>query len=157
MIGRCYDDNLKKINPSYNGCSVIDDWIIFSNFRGWMEKQDWKGKSIDKDIINPGNKIYSPENCVFVLSSLNNLVVNKSSLGSNTPVGVYKCKRTGSYSAKVRYRGGYIHLGVFELVEKADQAYRKEKYNIIMEFASIQSDSRVANGLRKHAEILLKS
>jgi len=41
-----------------------------------MERQDWEGKHLDKDILIPGNKIYSPDRCIFV-SSLINLLIDK--------------------------------------------------------------------------------
>jgi hypothetical protein len=44
-------------------------------FKKWMEQQDWDGKCLDKDIIAPGSKLYSPETCAFVLKATNLFVI----------------------------------------------------------------------------------
>lgn len=66
MIKRCYSTKCQEKFPTYKGCSVSADWHTFSNFKAWMEKQNWEGKQLDKDILIEGNKVYSPETCVFV-------------------------------------------------------------------------------------------
>lgn len=76
MLMRCYSDKYLEKNPSYSGCTVCEDWLYFSKFKLWMEKQDWKEKALDKDIKLRGNKHYSPETCIFVPSELNQLVAH---------------------------------------------------------------------------------
>lgn len=66
MIYRCYSEVSQKGNPTYKACTVCDEWLLFSNFKKWMEKQDWKGKQIDKDIKVKGNKEYGPDTCLLV-------------------------------------------------------------------------------------------
>lgn len=60
MIRRCYSKAQLGKNPNYEGCTVCDEWLTFSNFKSWMEKQDWEGKELDKDLLVRGNKVYSP-------------------------------------------------------------------------------------------------
>ena len=48
MLQRCYSKSYQEKHPSYKGCSVCEEWLTFSNFKAWMETQDWKGKSLDK-------------------------------------------------------------------------------------------------------------
>lgn len=31
---------------------MADEWNTFSNFKNWMEKQNWEDKQLDKDIID---------------------------------------------------------------------------------------------------------
>lgn len=73
MLERCYSDKNFKKYPSYIGCTVCYEWLIFSKFKSWMENQDWKGKQLDKDIRVKGNKIYSPETCSFVSHAVNTI------------------------------------------------------------------------------------
>lgn len=72
MIQRCYSKSYQVKKPWYIGVTVCDDWLIFSNFKAWMEQQDWHGKELDKDILSFDGKKYSPETCCFVTSLLNN-------------------------------------------------------------------------------------
>ena len=64
MLQRCYCS--MEYRPTYKECFVCEDWLIFSNFKEWMKTQDWKDKHLDKDILKPGNKVYSLDTCCFV-------------------------------------------------------------------------------------------
>lgn len=69
MIQRCYSENLHKKYPTYKDCTVCEDWINFQNFAKWYEDNypnDDKEYHLDKDIKIKGNKIYSPDTCLFV-------------------------------------------------------------------------------------------
>ena len=65
MLKRCYSDKLQERQPTYKGCSVSEEWLTFSAFKVWMEKQDFERKQLDKDLLFEGNKVYSAETCVF--------------------------------------------------------------------------------------------
>ncbi|WNO60454.1 hypothetical protein [Rheinheimera sp. MMS21-TC3] len=76
MIKRCYDPKKQERHPTYKGCSVCDEWHNFQNFVKWFEAnhpKDGKYYELDKDIIVTGNKVYSPETCVFATRSENTL------------------------------------------------------------------------------------
>lgn len=93
MLGRCYYKKCLDRKPSYNGCSVCDDWLMFSNYKKWYDSHHIEGWHCDKDIIVPNNKIYSPETCVYVPPSINatfagNTRASKSING--LLMGVYK-------------------------------------------------------------------
>lgn len=60
MLERCFSKSLHKKHPTYIGCTVCNEWLLFSNFRSWMMKQEWVGMELDKDIISIGNKKYCP-------------------------------------------------------------------------------------------------
>lgn len=66
MMARCYGKSTHKRQPTYVGCSVHPDWHSFMNFRSWMEKQDWKGKALDKDYKVEGNRVYGPDTCTWL-------------------------------------------------------------------------------------------
>lgn len=66
MIYRCYSECSLKTHPSYSGCSVDDRWHDFSNFLQWFNDNYIDGYELDKDIKVKGNKVYSPETCMFV-------------------------------------------------------------------------------------------
>lgn len=138
-LRRCYSEKFQENNPSYIGCSVCDDWLTFSVFKSWMEKQDWRGKEIDKDILIQGNKIYAPNNCMFVTKAINNLLTNRAAARGNCPRGVHLFK--GKYMALCGVGvGKQKYLGMFDAPEPAHEAYKKAKYKLISEIAARQSE-----------------
>lgn len=66
MLHRCYDHRYQKRAPTYKGCSVDKDWHNFQNFAKWFDDNYIEGYQLDKDIKVKGNKIYSPDTCLFV-------------------------------------------------------------------------------------------
>ena len=77
MLQRCYGKKYLERKPSYTGTSVCREWLYATEFKKWMEQQDWQGKCLDKDIIVPGSKLYSPETCAFVLQATNSFVIGR--------------------------------------------------------------------------------
>jgi hypothetical protein len=156
MIVRCYSPNYHKRTPSYIECSVCKEWLTFSNFKRWMEKQDWKNKALDKDIIKPGNKVYSPEFCAFISPNVNNLLTDRRRCRGKFPVGVGWSKKNKSFQAKCSVDGKVTYLGNYKTPEAAYSAYRQFKANVILDKAREQSDLRIASGLIAHAQRFIK-
>ena len=150
MLKRCYSKKYLESNPSYNGTSVCSDWLSATTFRKWMEQQDWNGKCLDKDIIVPRSKLYSPETCAFVPQATNSFVARDASRGEY-PVGAYLCKRTGKYYAQCRnhFTGKHESLGYYSTPEEAHEAWRKRKYDLAQRVAARESDPRIVEALRK--------
>ena len=72
MVQRCYDKKVhKKYKPEYKDKSVCEEWLNYSNFRSWFDEHYVPCKNnqidLDKDLLVQGNKIYSPETCVFLV------------------------------------------------------------------------------------------
>jgi len=155
MMRRCYSEKLHVGQPAYIGCTAAKEWHIFSNFKKWMEKQDWKGKHLDKDVLIIGNKIYSPDACVFVSRSANNLLTHAKSNKGKYPVGVSFNKKLDEFTASFKIKGKSKHLGVFKTPEQASEVYKAAKSNEIKRVALSQTDIRVREGLLRHAEHLL--
>lgn len=75
MLRRCYDKEQQQRSKgkSYEGCTVSDRWLNYSNFAkditllfGYEDWRNKKGYCLDKDTMFPGNKIYSRATCCFV-------------------------------------------------------------------------------------------
>ncbi len=66
MIKRCYDPLTQDAHPTYKGCTVCDEWLVFSNYHRWYVANYVDGFEVDKDKKIKGNKVYSPETCVFI-------------------------------------------------------------------------------------------
>lgn len=154
MLQRCYDQKYLSWRATYRGCSVVEEWHLFSTFKEWMEKQDWKGKQLDKDLLVLGNNIYGPESCMFVSSKINNLLLDCRAARGECSVGVYKSD--GKYRAMVSRNSKRIHLGYYDTDREAYDAWRKAKSEIINEIAEDQIDLRLRVVLRTIAIELLQ-
>lgn len=123
MLKRCYDPKLQKKHVTYRDCKVCDEWLTFSNFAKWYESNSIDGYQLDKDIKIKGNKIYSPETCLFIPTRINTLLIDCGASRGDTMAGTYLDKRHGTYSAKVRIDGKAQHIGYFKTEKLAREAY----------------------------------
>ena len=151
MLHRCYSENYHKKKPTYIGCSVCNDWLLFSNFKLWMENQDWKGKQLDKDILVDGNKIYSPETCVFLHHKVNSFTTESNSARGEYPIGV--CWNTDHLMFQAQCRNPFKskgeNLGYFESPDEAHNAWKARKLELAIELANSEfvTDERVRKAL----------
>ena len=151
MLERCYSKKFLESYPSYIGTSVCSEWLYATAFKKWMEQQDWHGKCLDKDIVVPGNKLYSPETCAFVLPTTNTFVVARDACRGDYPIGVDLYKPTGKYRAQCGnpFTGKVEHLGYFSTPEEAHEVWRKRKHELAQLVAATESDPRVVAALKK--------
>lgn len=81
MLERCYSKKYQERKPTYKGCTVCNEWLSFQNFARWFSENyyDISGETIclDKDILVIGNKLYSPNTCIFVPNSINVLFARR--------------------------------------------------------------------------------
>lgn len=79
MLQRCYSEKEHERHPTYIGCEVYEGWHNFQNFAKWYDNNyyevDNEKMCLDKDILNKGNKIYSPDTCIFVPETINKLFI----------------------------------------------------------------------------------
>lgn len=146
MIVRCYSKNSLETNKTYSGCSVIPKWHSFMNFKSWMENQDWEDKCLDKDLLIKGNKIYSPDTCVFITHEVNCFLVDQVRRRGGCPIGVYKHK-DGKYVAQTNHNGEKFYLGWYDYPEQAHKVWLKKKLELAKGLALKQNNSRVAEAL----------
>lgn len=110
---------------------------------------------LDKDILIPGNKVYSPEACVFVDSQTNTLLTGCTNPRGNYPMGVHFSKGHGKFAAQVHV-GTDIpkRLGYFTNAAEAHAAWQMAKADQLDKAAEKQVDCRVAAALSRRADIL---
>lgn len=133
MLRRCYSDRIKLLRPTYEGCFVESSWLIFSNFKSWMENQDWEGKVLDKDLLVENNKIYSENTCIFISEELNSFLTLRQRKRGNCLLGVsknktgkpYKSEGYDEFGAKV-YLGSYTSEIQAHLVYLENKKYKAE-------------------------------
>jgi|SRR5690606_21888002 len=132
IISRCYGDNIEVVEKSYGDVTVCEEWHNFQNFAKWYEenyKPYMDGWAIDKDIICPECREYSPSNCVFVPTIINNLFSHKI----KNATGVVKIDK--GYRAAISKNGKKYMIGVYPTFEEAHEAYKIEKLKFVREVA----------------------
>lgn len=121
MLSRCYSKKLQETHPTYKGCSVCDEWLRFSNFKKWMEEQNWEGRQLDKDFLFENNKVYSPSTCLFIPNKLNSFIITSGKARGEYPLGVHYMKKardminehSNPYQSQVSdQKGKIIYLGM---------------------------------------------
>ena len=156
MIERSYSKRFQEIRPTYIGCSVTKEWLIFSNFRVWMKTQDWQGRQLDKDILVLGNKEYSPDTCIFVSGAINNLLTDSAAARGDLPLGVHLDKCSGMYVSMCHAGGSQEYLGKFITVDEAEYTYCIFKLDLIKKAAQEEeavNNSKLQQALLRHANL----
>ena len=148
MLKRCYSAKYQEKRPTYKGCSVCDEWLYYSNFKNWYNENyyeiDNKTSQLDKDVLIKGNKVYSPETCVFVPNFINTLFIKSQKSRGKFPIGVCYHKASKKYQAGLSvFKNGkstFKAIGCFNTVNEAFEAYKKAKEDYIKEVADNYKD-----------------
>ena len=130
-----------------------------------MEKQDYEGKQLDKDLLILGNKVYSQNTCVFVKSKFNTFLVEHAAARGESPIGVHYLKKPKNmvnelskpYVARIKIGNDKTkHLGMFATPEEAHDAWLTAKLEIAKELAAEilaeGGDPRIAKALVERYE-----
>ena len=138
MLERCYDVKLHEKFPTYKGCEVCQEWWNFQVFAEWYYSHFYEIENeqmaLDKDILKKGNKVYSPDTCVFVPQSINKLFTKHDNARGKYYIGVRK--HGNKFEAKLsKGNGKAMYLGVFETPKQAFQVYKQAKEDYIKEVA----------------------
>lgn len=150
MIKRAHSEKFHEKNPTYKNCTVSEEWKTFSNFRKWMVEQDWNGNQLDKDFINPGNKHYSKENCLFIPAKLNSILGSSKAKRGKHPQGVSFHKSTKKFTAYISISRKVKHLGLFNTPEEAEITYNKTFNRKIQELIDQNTYPVATEYLHKH-------
>ena len=158
MFVRCYSDSFHKKSHTYKGCSVSLEWIKFSAFKEWMKLSDWKGMHLDKDLLYPNNRVYGPDECIFVTPHINSLITDSKAARGAYPIGVCFSKSHNKFSSRCNVNGKKITLGYFDSANDAAKTYREFKASHIEDLAkNYGHDSRLYSALIRRAEFIRNS
>ena len=160
MLERCFGEKLQTRRPTYKGCNVSDNFLTYSYFYDWCQKQigfgkvDEKGRSwcLDKDILFTGNKTYSETTCVFVPNEINLFFIDSGNARGEYPVGVCFHKQRGKFKAQCTVNGKIQHLGYFNTPEEAFTVYKPFKEDLCKQLAlkwQHEIDERLFNAMMK--------
>jgi len=145
MLHRCYNEKIYEKCPSYKGCTVCEEWHNFQVFAKWYDENyyeiDGQIMELDKDILVKGNKIYSPETCVFVPHNINVLFVKSNGKRGEFPIGVSLHKKSNTYIASCKNKSTKkVTIGYYPTIELAFNTYKKYKEAVIKEVADEYKD-----------------
>ena len=142
MFRRCYIDK----QPWYNGCSVGGNFVNLQYFGEWYDKNKWNDNirmTVDKDILVKHNTVYCEDRCLLVDKTINNIFIKRKKDTSELPRGVvrkrekYSVNVHDTYSHLINPNGKVVrHVGTFNNVDDAFNAYKREKESIIKNVAN---------------------
>lgn len=148
MLYRAYCPKYQARQPTYIGCSVDGEWHDFQDFADWFSNHKYSdyGYELDKDLLLPGNKIYTPNRCVFVPSQLNNLLLDRDAARGQYKQGVDFNKRRNKFRAQMSLNGKKQHIGYFDTPQEARQVYKTVKEAYVKEKA-LEWQDRIADNV----------
>jgi len=104
MLRRCYYEKSQERFPTYKDCTVCSEWYNYQNFARWFEENYYEIEGelmcLDKDILVKGNKVYSPDTCIFAPSTINSIFTKRNSKRGDYPIGVTYHKKDKKYVSK---------------------------------------------------------
>lgn len=145
MLNRCFDKNVQEKQPTYKDVSICNEWLLFDNFYEWLHSQPnfskWnenKRWAVDKDIFIKRNKTYSPDTCCLVPQNVNCLFLKREAERGKYPIGVRHTN--DGYLAVCRnpFLNRAVELGYYSTPEKAFEAYKIYKEDIIKQVAEVE-------------------
>lgn len=145
MLDRCYNpkDKQYKIYGG-NGVTVCKEWQCYESFEIWWDEHYYELENerveLDKDILIEGNKVYSPETCIFVPQKINSFFSKGTRRDKNSelPMGVIKYK--SKYKACIVIDGKNNYMGIYDTIKEAEQSYKKAVKERTKKLAEIYKD-----------------
>lgn len=88
MLERGYSERY-KVRPTYKDVTVCEEWHFFPTFREWALDNGFDTSlELDKDMLDKGNKIYSPDTCAYIPKWLNQSLSSQQAKRGAWPRGV---------------------------------------------------------------------
>lgn len=135
LLQRTLNDSRKQNLPTYEDCKLCDEWKDYATFKEWYYNPIngyREGYQLDKDLLVPGNKTYSPDTCCFLPKYINTFFRERIKT-DRLPKGV---KKNGNrYQARFMKKGK-MFLFKGETPKEAFTKYKEAKEQYIKEMAS---------------------
>lgn len=134
MKTRCYGENQRKQYSCYENCCICYEWLEDAKkFYNWADEHYYtidnlpdSNIQLDKDILVPGNLVYSPDTCMFIPDKMNLFFKSLNKKSVFLPPGVRKLKNE-KYQSEIGIEGKKKIIGIYNTVEEAQEAYKTEK------------------------------
>lgn len=151
MIYRCYGKR-NYSNKSYGDVHVCNEWLRRSNFDRWLKShENWEDLALDKDLLFPGNKEYSPEKCLMIPLIINKFIISYTEKNGRM-MGVHFRRDCNKYMADCAspFDGKNSYLGLFETKDQAHEAWKAKKIEYAYMLADLVVDKKIADALRSY-------
>jgi hypothetical protein len=129
LMRRCYWDKYHAREKSYKDVTVCEEWHNYQNFAKWFEEnynpETMQGWDLDKDIICPECKIYSPDTCCFVPLEINKFFCKSKESRLGLMVGVKRNHK--GFQCRVFIDGVRLTSKTYKTQEEASLFYNTEK------------------------------
>ena len=149
MMERCYSDKYHKKHSTYKDCNVSEEFHNFQNFGSWDSENfytvEGERMELDKDVLVKGNKIYSPDTCIYVPQTINTLFVKKDRNRGESAIGTTR-RKNGKYVAQCNLinpetcKSKLKNLGYYDTELEAFEVYKYYKEKNIKEVADYYKD-----------------
>ena len=144
MLNRCFKDKSR--------ITVCKDWLVFSNFKNWVDAQPvrgWEDCHLDKDLLVSGNTTYSPDTCAFISGKVNGFLLDGESSRGDYLIGVCWKKKNNKFTAQCNnpFNDERGYLGLYDTEEDAHYSWKKKKHEYACLLADTQEDIRVKTAL----------
>lgn len=144
MLRRCYDEKEHKRSPTYIDCEVSEEFHNFQNFGEWDNDNfyivEGQRMCLDKDILVKHNKIYSPENCIYVPQTINSLFIKCDRSRGESVIGTSPLEN-GKYQVHCSLitpqtgKSKQKYLGCYDTQLEAFEVYKYYKEHNIKQVA----------------------
>ena len=140
MKARCFNANHNKYkNYGGRGISICCEWLGengFQTFAEWSMSNGYSDElSIDRIDVNKG---YSPENCRWTNSTIQNFNRRNRSINKTGHTGVMK-RPNGKYVVQIPINKKPKHVGIYTTLEEAIEARERAKRKLYPELFTEES------------------
>lgn len=143
MLKRCYSPSWSSRFPSYSNCNVCESWLTFSTFKEWILKhcrpEELESYDLDKDLIIPSARCYSPETSVLIPRWLNRALVRRGEGKILTGVRI----KNGKFTSQISVNGRKKYLGIFPTELSAHEAWKDAKHKEMIRLTELYSSSNI--------------
>lgn len=135
MMRRVYRPSTACHERVYGNVEIESSWHDFQTFAAWYYEQINRFENsdiswdVDKDLLVPGNKIYSPNMCCVIPHQVNSLFISGRLRRGKYPLGV--SRQNLRFKAQVNESGRLKYLGLYGTVREAQLAYWNAKFDAI--------------------------
>lgn len=149
MMTRVYNKGELVKHPTYEAVTVCDDWLNYQVFAEWcqtqtgfkVEESSGRRMALDKDLLVPNNKVYSPDTCCFLPNQINVAMKGRQrDKQTELPSGVYWHNASNGYAVSINKDSKQYHLGCFKDVESARKVFRTAKKEYLEELSHRYKD-----------------